>query len=272
MHGSGTQDGLGYHFYNGCWTGAISSGTATIATGSSATCTGHSTGTGGNCSCSGSGSSTVCTTKVWNHVWVSNAHSTWTGCLQDRKRDYDISNATPGVANTQFPAENNQYCGAATITPLGYDWTALNSKITGMTAYGATNQAIGIAQGWQTLTTGLPYGAPTVPDDTTRYIIFFSDGLNTQNRWWGDGSTEGTTADGYIDAREKATCDAAKADGIVIYSIYVNVGNVNGAGNSAPLQYCASDATKYFALTTTSGVVTTFKQIAQQITNVRVVK
>jgi len=48
--------------------------------------------------------------------------------------------------------------------------------------------------------------------------------------------------------------------------------NVNGAGNSAALQYCASDATKYFALTTTSGVVTTFKQIAQQITNVRVVK
>jgi len=111
-----------------------------------------------------------------------------------------------------------------------------------------------------------------VPDDTTRYIIFFSDGLNTMNRWWGDGSTENTTADGYIDAREKATCDAAKADGIVIYSIYVNVGNSGGSGNSAPLQYCASDPTKYFALTTTSGVVTTFNQIAQQITNVRVVK
>jgi hypothetical protein len=69
--------------------------------------------------------------------------------------------------------------------------------------------------------------------DTTRYIIFFSDGLNTQNRWWGDGSTEDTTADGYIDDREKATCDAAKADGVVIYSIYV-MSATAGAGNSAP--------------------------------------
>ena len=66
--------------------------------------------------------------------------------------------------------------------------------------------------------------------------------------------------------------DAAKADGVVIYAIYVNVGNVGGAGNSAPLSYCASDATKYYALTSNSAVITTFNQIAQQITNVRVVK
>ncbi|HWU55622.1 MAG TPA: TadE/TadG family type IV pilus assembly protein [Rhizomicrobium sp.] len=269
MHSGGTQDGLGYHFYNGCWVGTTSTTTATIATGSSATCSGHSNS---NCSCTGSNSSKTCTTKVWNHTWVPNAHSTWTGCLMDRKQSYDITNTTPGPANTLFPAENNQYCGTATITPLGYDWTTLTSQINAMTAYGATDQAIGIAHGWQTISQGSPYGAPAVPDDTTRYIIFFSDGLNTMNRWWGDGSTENTTADGYIDAREKATCDAAKADGIVIYSIYVNVGNSGGSGNSAPLQYCASDPTKYFALTTTSGVVTTFNQIAQQITNVRVVK
>jgi len=115
---------------------------------------------------------------------------------------------------------------------------------------------------------GSPYGAPTVPSDTTRYMIILSDGLNTQDRCYGDGSTENTTADGNIDTREKSTCDAAKADGIVIYAIYVNVGNVGGAGNSAPLQYCATDATKYYTLTTTSAVVSTF----QQITNVRVVK
>ena len=42
--------------------------------------------------------------------------------------------------------------------------------------------------------------------------------------------------------------------------------------DDAPLRYCASDATKYYDLTTTSAVVGTFKQIAQQITNVRVVK
>ncbi len=47
--------------------------------------------------------------------------------------------------------------------------------------------------------------------------------------------------------------------------------NLGGTdGNSAPLQNCATDSTKYFELTTTSAIVTTFNQIAQQITNVRV--
>jgi hypothetical protein len=192
--------------------------------------------------------------------------------VTDRKQSYDIADATPGAANTLFPAENNYYCNTATITPLGYNWTNLTSQVNAMTAFGATNQAIGIAHGWQTLTPGNPYGAPSVPANTTRYMIVLSDGLNTLDRWWGNGSSENTTADGYIDAREKATCDAAKADGIVIYAIYVNVGSVSGAGNSAPLQYCASDATKYYALTTTNAVVTTFQQIAQEITNLRVVK
>ena len=266
MHRGGTQDGLGYHFYNGCWTGTTSTSTTTISTGSSATCSGHSAS---NCTCTGSGSTKTCSTKVWNHTWVANNHNTWTGCLMDRKQDYDISNAAPSGANTLFPAVNNVYCGPATITTLNYNWSTLGTQIDAMTPFGATNQAIGVAHGWQTLTPGNPYAAPAVPDNTTRYIIILSDGLNTMDRWWGDGSTEGSTADGYIDAREKSNCDAAKADGIVIYSIFLNVG---GGGSSGPLSYCASDSSKYFTLTSTSAVVTTFNQIAQQITNVRVSK
>ncbi len=269
MHSGGTQDGLGYHFYNGCWTGTVSSPAVTISSGNGATCTGHAAA---NCTCTGNNAAKVCKTKVWNHVWVANNHNTWTGCLMDRKQPYDIADTTPGAANTLFPAVNNEYCGPATIAPLSFNWANLSTQINAMTPFGATNQAIGVAQGWQTITTGSPYGAPALPANTSRYIILLSDGLNTMDRWWGDGSNEGTAADGNIDAREESTCDAAKADGVIIYSIYVNVGNAGGAGNSAPLSYCASDPTKYYALTTTNAVVTTFNQIAQQITNVRVVK
>ncbi len=269
MHSFGSQDGLGYHFYNGCWVGTTSTYYAVVSSGSSANCNGHATS---NCFCSNLGFGYSCYAKVWNHTWVVNSHSSWTGCVTDRKQNYDIANTTPGAANTLFAAENNHFCGTATVTPLGYNWTNLASQINAMTANGATDQAIGIAHGWQTLTPGNPYGAPSVPANTTRYMIVLSDGLNTEDRWWGDGYTENTTADGYIDAREKSTCDAAKADGIVIYAIYVNVGNVGGAGNSAPLLYCASDATKYYALTSTNSVGTTFQQIAQEITNLRVVK
>jgi hypothetical protein len=118
-----------------------------------------------------------------------------------------------------------------------------------------------------TLTNSAPYSPGTVPANTTRYIIILSDGLNTQDRWWGDGSTEGTTEDGYIDGRMNSTCTAAKADGVIVYSIFLHIGT---SGNSAPLRNCATDSTKYYDLTSTSAVVTTFQQIAQQITNVRV--
>jgi hypothetical protein len=263
---------------NVCVVGALV-GTANSASAGSTICStaGH---TSSNCSCAYSiggsffgvaVSTYACIAKLWNTSWVVNNHSTWGGCVRDRWQDYDIANTTPSSAiqHSQFQAVNNYYCSAA-VTPLTNDWTTLSSQVNAMVASGATNQAIGMAHGWQTLTPGDPYGAPDVPDNTTRYIILFSDGLNTMARWYGDGSSEGTTLDGYIDAREKATCDAAKAEGIVIYAIYVNIGNTSG--NSAPLQYCASDATKYYALTSTTAITTTFQQIAQQISNLRVVK
>jgi len=77
-------------------------------------------------------------------------------------------------------------------------------------------------------------------------------------------------ADGRMTEAGMRVIDAAKADGVVIYTIFLDIGGTHG--NSAPLRYCATDATKYYDLTTTSAVVGTFKQIAQQITNVRVVK
>ena len=275
-------------YYNGCWSSAVGVGTVTVATGSTATCTGFAAA---NCSCAGVNAAKTCTTKKWVHTWVPNNHNTWSGCVMDRQRsgvqtmttaglrgappsNYDTTNMQPSnlTPDTQFPAENPSSCPAATATVLGFDFTALGSQIDAMAPGGSTNQAIGVEHGWQMLTPGAPYSTPAVPSNTARYIIMVSDGLNTQDRWWGDGATEGTVQDGFIDQHEKDTCDAAKADGVVIYAIYVNVGNVGGAGNSAPLSYCATDASKYFALTSNSAVVTTFNQIAQQITAVRVSK
>lgn len=207
----------------------------------------------------------------WNHNWVVNAHSSWGGCIMDREKssNYDISNTTA----VGFPATNptsplsNSECMNGKVTPLNYSWTDLATKVDAMQAKGSTNQAIGVAHGWQMLTQGGPYATPALPANTTRYIILFSDGLNTQNRWWGDGSTEGTTEDGYIDTRMNSACTAAKSDGVIIYTLYVHT---NGGGNSAPLQNCASDTSKYFDLTSVDQIDTAFTEITKQITNVRV--
>ncbi len=266
-------------YYNGCWTstevttGNNNNKTRLVGSGSSATCGSFSSS---NCSCSGSGSGKRCRTKRWTHTWVTNNRSTWGGCIMDRYRDsstnYDVSNIAPTAGATPpkgFPATNPADCLGTTVTTLGYDWTSLTSKIDAMSPNSATNQVVGMAHGWQTLTNSSPYSPGAVPANTSRYIIILSDGLNTKNRWWGDGSSTGTSDTDLIDDRMDAVCAAAKADGITVYSIFLNI---SSQGDSEPLEDCASDSTKYFALTSTSAVVTTFQQIGQSITNVRVSK
>ena len=262
------------HYYNGCWTSTKVTGsgnTVRVATGSSATCAGFSTSSPSNCSCTGSGSTMHCDTQKWTHTWVANDHATWTGCITDRAQDYDIQDTTPVSTNTTgMPADNasDNNCMAASITPLSYTWTTLSTQITNMSPGGTTNQAIGVDNGWLALTTGAPYSAPTLPANTSRYIILLSDGLNTEDRWYGDGSTTGSTDDGKIDTRENSACTAAKTDGVVIYTLFLDLGGTQG--NSTPLQNCATDSSKYVDLTSTSQVAAAFANIGQQITSLRV--
>lgn len=234
-------------------------------------------------------STPVTTVTVYNHVWKANDHSTWSGCVMDRQQkglqtrfgtgqrapsqyDYDETNTQPSNSgspwdDSQFPAENPASCPAAPVVTLSDDWTNLADKVGDMKADGSTNQAIGVAHGWQLLTTGAPYATGALPGGTSKVMILFSDGLNTQNRWVGDGSTEGSADDKLIDGRMNATCTAAKADKVTIYAIFVHIGT---NGNSDALENCASDSTKYYDLTSSAQIKDAFADIAQKITNLHV--
>jgi hypothetical protein len=286
--GTNTSTSHNGQYYNGCFTSTKVTGEFVQVTkkSSNATCSGFSDD---NCDCTGSGSNKYCYTQKWKHTWVSNNHSTWTNCVADRQRqdmqtatptgprvaaskNYDSSNDQPASNDTLFPAANVGTCVSSPVLPIpttwaASQWTTLSTAVTNMDAGGSTNQAIGAAHGWQMLTPGSPYATPAVPQSVTRVMILFSDGLNTHNRWWGNGYSENTTETGYIDARTAATCTAAKADGVVIYAIFVHIGS---SGNSSTLQNCASSTDKYYDLTTSASIKEAFKDIAQKITNLRV--
>ena len=215
---------------------------------------------------------TVNSATNFAHTWVANDHSFWGGCVMDRDQDDDVNDVTPG---TKFPAENSQSCAVATVMSLNYTWDSttdtspgknqnLSWKINSMIANGGTNQTIGLAHGMQVQMTGDPYNAPTLPANTTRYIILLSDGLNTMDRWYGDGSNQSTQ----VDARMALACTNAKNQGFVVYTLFVDLNGTQG--NSTVLRNCASDSSKYYDLTQSSQIVTAFNQIADQITNLRV--
>lgn len=200
----------------------------------------------------------------------------------DRNQDYDVSNTSPTGANTDFPAAPgylyahtpantwNITCPEQMIaltdvqSSSGYD--QLSGEVTGMVAGGATDQPVGLEMGWMTLTNSGPFSPGSMPDATTPIVIIVSDGLNTQDRWTGDGSDE----DSGTDAREALVCSNMKSAGITIYTVYVDLNGTQG--NSAPLQNCASSAADYFDLTTSGQIITTLNAITAQIIQLHVSK
>jgi len=258
-HQTDGSTGLGGHYYNGCYTSAATGSTVTVSSGSNATCTGYA-----NCSCTGSNGSKKCKAKTYNHVWTPNSTGTWDGCVMDRNQNYDVNNSNPSGANGLFPAENTQSCVPSKLNGLSYSWSTLTTLVNNMTAGGTTNQTVGLDWGMMAQTGGNPLNAPALPANTSQYIIILSDGLNTQDRWSGDGTNE----DNGTDNRMALACSNAKAAGFTIYAVFVDLNGTQG--NSTVLQNCASDSSKYFDLTTSGAIITTLNAIGQQITNLRV--
>ena len=153
---------------------------------------------------------------------------------------------------------------------LSYDWSGMNALVNAMSPAGSTNQGLGLQLGWMSLVGGGPFPTPPAKDPLYQYtqvIILLTDGLNTQDRWYGDGSSLGTTQDAEIDARQALTCANVKAANIVLYTIQVNTG---GDPTSTLLQNCASSPDKFYLLTSAGQMTATFNEIGTNLTKLRV--
>jgi Flp pilus assembly protein TadG len=230
-----------------------------------------------------------CTPPQTNCGWVAtnSSHSQWSGCVMDRDQSYDVQNTAPNATNvpTLFPAapptawKNPQHTPAGTwnitcpiqLRPLTdvlntSGFTALNTEVNNMVAGGGTNQPVGLEMGWMTITNSAPFSPGSLPKDTQPIIIILSDGLNTLDRWTGDGSNQ----DSGTDARMAQVCTNVKAAGVTVYAVFVDLNGTQG--NSTVLQNCASDPSKYFDLTSSTEIVATFNEIGTQITQLRIAK
>jgi len=228
-------------------------------------------------------------TGHFTHTWSAFPLS----CIADRdpfKNSLDTPEPPdPANPDTLFPAftnveyaapnysSNTAYCppdGSAQmqpVAPLSSNWSTLKSAINGMVAMGNTDQGIGLQVGVQTLVPGGAFNAPAEADaDVTsykRYIILLSDGTNTQDRW--------STAQGTIDARQKALCqainnakDASNQPLYTVYTIQLDT-NVPADGQSTVLKNCASPDAQYYYLKNASGLGQVFQDIGNAIGKLR---
>ena len=238
-----------------------------------------------NGKCSNTNYSTQSACVAAKKAWTPASHNTWNGCVTDRglpittgpdlpsAGNYD-ENVKPPIAGnlaTLYPAFQAPSCPQAAIG-LNYNWSAMTTIIENMQPGGSTDQPIGLVWGWQTLVGGGPFTAPSM-DPNYQYkqvIILLSDGLNTQDRWYGNGYNTSTQVDSRMDDQNgNGTCANIKAAGITIYTIQVNT---DGSPTSTLLQDCASDLGKFFLLTSADEIVTTFGQIGTALSNLRLAR
>ena len=222
----------------------------------------------------------VCSGNWWNQTCSAANHNTWNGCIADRggssapaTQNYDQGVTAPGTsASSKFPADSQGGCPPQTLMGLNYNWSAMTTLVNGMQPNGGTNQPIGLVWGWQSLVGGGPLTAPAMdPTYTyTQVIILLTDGLNTIDRWYGNGSSQSSQVDSrmYNSSDGSGTCANIKAAGIQLYTIQVNTG---GDPTSTMLQKCASN-NNFFLLTNASQIVTLFTQLGTQLSRLRVAK
>lgn len=231
-------------------------------------------------SCSSSYYDTKAECQAANKTWnASSNKNAWNGCVTDRDQPYDTTNEAPS-GTARYPAYQYDACPAAILGMTSvYGSTnnvsnadTLKKKITDLTANGGTNQAIGMAWAWRTLQIGSdPFPAP-VKDSNYKYtdaLIILSDGMNTKDRWYGDGSNWSTQ----VDDRQKLLCANIKKpdsnnQAIVVYTIQVNTG---GDPESAVLKSCA-DAGNFFPTSTNAGIAAAFTAIGNSLNKLRVAK
>ncbi len=216
--------------------------------------------------------------------WTPDSHSTWNGCVTDRQKDpgdYDTKVVPPTNSDTDFPAVQYVQSGKnicpAQILPMtaaypvnGTGATTIKNKINSLKANGGTNQPIGMVWAWQSLQTGVPLNTP--PKDSnyqyTDAIILLSDGLNTIDRWYGNGSDPSPQ----VDARQTILCNNIKTpDPVtkkrpVVFTIQVNT---SGDPELAVLKACADDG-NFFPTSTASGIASAFTKIGATLAQLRI--
>ncbi len=155
-----------------------------------------------------------------------------------------------------------------------------------MTAVGDTNIPMGLMWGWHLLSPNAPfadgvaYGTPK----STKVVVMMTDGQN-QNTSNSNSNASFYSGDGYIwqnrlgiasgsstqrqaalDAKETAVCNNMKAQGIVIYTVRVDVQDTN----YAVIQGCASSPSQFYDVQDATQLNAVFNAIAGAIENLRI--
>ena len=197
-----------------------------------------------------------------HHVYVSlpgedvvggTPGATWTGCTQDRKYPYNLSDQTPiagihdskwgqPIAKVHATSDCSGYVpNGLLVRPVSDDFAGVKAQLQAMQPYAWTHIALGFEFGWHLLSPNAPFSgtAPYGDGKTMKVLVLLTDGRQTEPAF-GPGSTR-NVAQG--ESNLENLCSNAKAEGVTVITVAFDL---NDANTRNRLQGCASDPDKYF--------------------------
>jgi Flp pilus assembly protein TadG len=232
-------------------------------------------------SCSQSTKKTKSSCVAAGKKWTASNVNNWKGCVTDRTQPYDTTKDVPTTATpaTLFLAANYSDCSSS-ILPMtsvynskesdnSTDDTTIKGKINNLVANGSTNQPIGMQWAWMMLQSTDPFVTPA-KDSAYKYtdaIILLSDGMNTKDRWYGNGYSWSSE----VDDRQTILCNNIKNKTNGSTSVYTIQVNTDGDPESAVLKACA-DSGSFYSSTSASGIASAFSSIGSSLSKLRLAK
>lgn len=207
---------------------------------------------------------------------------------------YGIDPAAPGTqadwgavvssASTAASRGPGKICLTQPVMPLSKNFTAIKAAISALPAEGSTNITEGLTWAWRTLSPGEPFteGAAYSDKNVDKIIILLTDGNNHVSRdtsllgseysaygFVANGNLTGATVGSSqnaiydaLDARTALACQNAKAQGITIYTIRLELAD---ARSETLLRNCATTPDKFLDVPTADQLDEAFAHISNEI-------
>lgn len=228
--------------------------------------------------------------NAYNGNWTTQEISS---CVTQRSGPHLASDAAPTMAllGPSFPGADNP-CLSATIVPLSSNKTLLHSRINALQAVGSTAGHIGIAWGWYLISPNFGYLWPAesqpknygeihLGQKVMKVVVIMTDGeFNTvhfdgvvaKNSGSGSGDSRykinQNASDGSAYAQAAALCTNMKAEGVIVYTVGLDISNSSSVTNL--LNGCATSSEHVYLPETGTQLRQAFRDIAVQVSNLRI--
>ncbi len=192
---------------------------------------------------------------------------TWHGCVGSRNAPY---NERAAFGSQRIPGIMNETCGTE-LQPLTTNMTDVKSKISSLNTNGNTYIPAGVVWGWRTLQDKAPFKTDVkLKSDNKRQVesakvmLIMTDGANTLSQGGNETFKHDSSDKLEANARTLALCNAAKDDGIMIFTLGFKL-DASDTATKTMLENCATTPAGFFQAGDGPQLKKAFKDIAGQL-------